>query len=215
MLKKAYSVQMSYEVTDDEKRQAEKAILYFNHSSKLLDLANNHLNLMKTPFKENPEMQPADVMKARAALRRFRDKSVEQFNEFKITCFKCVKVLKHFSSDTQTIKLMKSFINAVDELQIKVNEFVDLFKDLENKDFAKNAVSSMEAIQKKCKDIDNMIDERIKDHIQNNILATSWVDDVGNELQIRLDKETPIILDLYNQRQEKLNDILKERGSVV
>jgi len=84
MIKKAYSVQMSYDVSDAEKLQAERALLFFNHSAKLLDLASEHLNIMKTPFKNNSEMSPEEVMKARAAIRRFRDKAVENFNEFKI-----------------------------------------------------------------------------------------------------------------------------------
>lgn len=215
MFKRAYSIQMSYEVTDDEKRQAEKAILFFNHTSKLLKLASDHLSVMKTPFKENPDMPSEEVMKVRAALRRFRDKSVENFNDFKIAAFKCVKSMQQFSSDTQTIKLIKSFISAIDDLQVKVNKFVDLFQDLENKEFVKNVVSAMESIQKQCEDIDAIIDERIKSHIQNNILASNWVDDVGKDLEIKLDKNTPIILDLFNERQEKLNDILKERGPQI
>lgn len=212
MLKKAYSVQMSYEVTDDEKRQAEKAILFFNHAAKLLKLASEHLNIMKTPFKENPDMAPEEIMKVRAALRRFRDKVVDNFNDFKVSSFKCVRSMQQFSSDTQTIKLIKSFISSVDDLQVKVNKFVDLFQDLENKEFVTNVVSSIEAIQTQCQDIDAIIDDRIKSHIQNNILASNWVDDVGKDLQLKLDKNTPIILELFNQRQEKLNDILKERN---
>ena len=215
MIKKAYSIQMSYEVTDDEKRQAEKAILFFNHAAKLLKLASDHLNVMKTPFKENPDMPPEEVMKVRAALRRFRDKAVDNFNDFKVASFKCVRSMQQFSSDTQTIKLIKSFINSIDDLQVKVNKFVDLFQDLENKEFTKNVVTLMEAIQKQCEDIDGIIDERVKTHIQNNILASNWVDDVGNDLQIKLDKKVPIILDLFNRRQEQLNDILKERGSQI
>ena len=60
MLKKAYSVQMSYEVPDEEKHQAEKAISYFNHAAKLLSVASDYLNLMKTPFKETPDISPEE-----------------------------------------------------------------------------------------------------------------------------------------------------------
>lgn len=211
MLKRAYSVQMSYEVTDDEKRQAEKAILFFKHAVKLLKLSSDHLNTMKTPFKENPEIDPAEIMKTRASIRRFRDKAVENFNDFKAAAFKCVKSMQQFSSDTQTIKLIKSYISAIDDLQAKVNKFVDLFQDLENKDFVTEVVKLMEDIQKQCEDVEKIVNERISPHIQDNILNTSWIDDVGNDLQIKLTKETPIILDLFNERQEKLNNILTER----
>lgn len=212
--KKAYAVQMSYEVSDDEKRQAEHALLCFESSLKVLQQASDHLNIMKTPFKDNPQMSPDEVMKARAAIRRFRDKSIEYFNHFKEVAFKCVNTMQTFASDTQSVKLMKSMITSIDELEVDVNNFAEVFDDLESKDFAKNVVSAIENVQKQCDDIEEIIDERIKPHIQNNILATSWVDSVSQDLQMKIEKQTPLIMDLYNQRQEQLNDSIKERGTV-
>jgi replicative superfamily II helicase len=214
MIKKAYSVQMSYEVSDEEKKQAERALLCFNHTSKLLDKASKHLDIMKTPFKDNPEMSSEEIMKARAAIRRFRDKSIENFNEFKITAFKCVHIMQTFASDTQTLKLMKSFISSIDSLESSVNNFADTFNNLESKEFSKNVVTSIEDIQKQCKEVDEIIDERIKTHIQSDILAKSWVDTVSDDLQMRIEKKTPLIVDLFNKRQDQLNDIIKERNVV-
>lgn len=202
---------MTYKVSDDEKVQAEKAILYFNHASKMLDLAQEHLNIMKTPFKDKPDINSDEIMQTRAALRRFRDKTVDNFNEFKYTAFKCVNIMQTFASDTQTVKLMKSFISAIDDLEVKVNDFIELFSDLEAKDFPKNIVASIEDIQSKCDMVEEIINERIKDHIQNDILASSWVDTVSNELQLRIEQKTPLILDLFNKRQDELNDIIKEK----
>lgn len=212
MIKYAYAVQMTYDVSDEEKSQADKALLFFTHSLKLLDMASDHLNIMKTPFKDSPDMSSEDIMKARAAIRRFKDKAVENFNDFKHTAFNCVNVMQIFSSDTQTLKLMKSFISSIDDLEVKVNRFVDLFGDLESKDFSKNVVIDIEAIQEQCDDINEIIDERIKNHIQNNILAVSWVDSVSNNLQLKVEKRTPLVLDLFNKRQQQLNDVIKEKS---
>jgi hypothetical protein len=213
MIKKAYAVQMSYDVSDVEKAAAEKAILAFNFSVKKLYLASEHLNLMKTPFKDNPEMDSKEIMKARAAIRRFRDKAIDNFNEFKHVSFKCVNVMQEFSSDTQSVKLMKSFISSVEDLENSVNDFAELFTDLESKDFAKNVVSSIESIQKQCDDLEEIINDRIKYHIQTNILATSWVDSISNEFQMQIEQKTPLILELFDKRQDQLNNIIKERGS--
>ena len=214
MYKRAYTTMMSYEVSDEEKMQAERALMYFDHSIKQLQLASNHLDLMKTPFKNNPEMDPKEVMKARAPIRRFRDKSVENFNLFKRSAFQCVKLMQDFSNDTQTVKLMKSFITTVNDLETKVNEFVELFSDLEEKDFANNTVSSIEAVQEKCDDIEELVDDRIKDHIRQNILATNWVNSVGKEIEMKIEPKVPLVLDLFNKRQDALNGVLKERGTL-
>ena len=211
MIKKAYITSLTYEVSDAEKIQAERALLCFNYTMKLLDMASEHLNIMKTPFKNNPELNPDEVVNARAAIRRFRDKSVDNFNEFKIAAFKCVHVMQTFSSDTQTVKVMKSFISSIDNLELKVNGFVDLFGDLESKSFAKDIVDCVEDIQKQCEEVEEIVDERIKSHIQSNILAKSWVDSVSNDLQMKVEKQTPLILDLFNKRQDQLNETIKER----
>ena len=214
MIKKSYSVQMSYDVSDAEKHQAEQALLAFKGTEKLLQQAGDHLNIMKTPFKDNPDMTSEDVMKARAVIRRFRDKAIDNFDEFKKSAFQCVNLMQTFETDTQTLKLMKSFISSIDELEVKVNIFSDLFNDLQSKDFSKDVVTHIEDIQKQCDEIDQIIDERIKSHIQENILATSWVDSISNDLQMKIEKKTPLILDLFNKRQEQLNDAIEERSTV-
>ncbi len=203
---------MSYDVSDSERSQAEKALLYFKAAEKYLVQASDHLNIMKTPFKDNQDMTPEDVMTARAVIRRFRDKAIENFDKFKKVAFDCVNLMQTFSSDTQTLKLMKSFIASVDELENSVNQFADLFNDLHSKDFVKDVVAAIENIQKQCDEIEEIVDERIKSHIQTNILAKSWVDSISNDLQMKIEKKTPLIVDLYNQRQEQLNDAVEERN---
>jgi hypothetical protein len=213
MIKKSYSVQMSYDVSDSERSQAEKALLYFKAAEKYLVQAADHLNIMKTPFKDNQDMTPEDVMTARAVIRRFRDKAIDNFDKFKKVAFDCVNLMQTFSSDTQTLKLMKSFISSVDDLENGVNQFADLFNDLQSKDFVKDVVAAIESIQKQCDEIEEIVDERIKSHIQTNILAKSWVDSISNDLQMKIEKKTPLIVDLYNQRQEQLNDAVEERST--
>tara|TARA_R110000868_G_scaffold99024_1_gene272590 strand:- start:19800 stop:20456 length:657 start_codon:yes stop_codon:yes gene_type:complete len=209
--KKAYSIQMSYNVSDDEKKLAEKALLYFDFALKKLNIATNHLNIMKTPFKENPQVDPKSIMQARAALRRFRDKAIDNFNEFKIVCFNCVNIMQSFASDTQSLKLMKSFISSIDGVEVKVNDFADLFLDLQSKEFVNDIVKTIEDIQKESDSLEEIIDERIKNHIQSNILAKSWVDSISNDLQINIEKKTPLILDLFNERQDQLNQLINDK----
>jgi hypothetical protein len=56
-----------------------------------------------------------------------------------------------------------------------------------------------------------MIEDRVKNNIQSNILAKNWVDSVSDEMQMKIEKKTPLILDLYNKRQDQLNETIKER----
>lgn len=202
---------MSYDVSDAEKSQAEKAILCFKHAEKLLKAASDHLQIMHTPFKDHPDIDSEQISKFRAALRRFRDKSIENFNDFKVVAFKCITLMQMFTSDTQTVKIMKSFISAVEDIEKQVNMFADLFSDLDSKTFVADVIKGIETIQKECEDLTNIIDDRIKTHLQTNIIGKSWVDSVSDELQMKLEKETPLMIDLFNQRQEQLNNMNKKK----
>ena len=202
---KVYAIQLSYEITNEEKSQAERALQCFKYAKKLLKVAKEHLDIMKTPFTNHPDIDNEQVLKFRAALRRFRDKSVDNFNAFKVAAFKCISSMQMFSSDTQTIKVIKSFISSVEDLEKEVNQFVELFSDLKSKTFVKDVVSSITEIQKECEDIDDIIEERIIFHLQSNILGKNWTDSISKELQLKIEKQTPLMMDIYNQRQKQLN----------
>jgi hypothetical protein len=207
--KKAYPVQLSYNISDNEKQQAERALIYFSHAAKALDKAYNDLNIMKTPFKDNPEITPEEIFKERVVVRNFRDNVLEAFKKFKEIAFKCVRIMNVFTSDTQSTKLIRSFIASVEALEGSVDDFIKLFDDLKSKDFVTNVVNVIQQIQKQCDEINEIIDERIKTHIQQNILSKNWVNVVGDNLQEKIEEKTPLIIDLYNKQQEELSQTLK------
>lgn len=204
-MKKAYAIQLSYNISDNEKLVAEKALLYFSDVSKKLEMANNHLNILKIPFEENQDITKESLMEQRVAVRNFRDKSIDNFNLFKISAFKCVDIMQNFSSDTESVKMLKSFISEIDNLESYVNDFADLFKNINSNEFKPLILKNIKLIQDKCEEIQDLIDQRIKVHLQTNILAKSWVNTVSNQLQKTVEKKRPIILDLYNKMQNELN----------
>lgn len=204
MIKRAYAVQLSYQVTDEEKSSAEKALLVLNATKSLLNKSSDYLNVIYNPFSKNPSIESDQIFNYRTTLRKFRDNAIDNFNEFKVGSFKCISILNNFSTDTQTMKLIKSFTNSVEELESKVNNLVDLFDDLKSKDFVADVIKNVESIQKKCDEIDALIDERIKTHIKNNILSKSWVDNIGDDLQMKIERKTPLIIDLYSERKKEL-----------
>lgn len=201
--KKIYAIQMTYEVPSDEKDRATKIIVYFNRLLKISEFCNDHLDLIYTPFKDNPEISPEQVFKARAALRRYRDKVADNFNIFKKQAFKCFVLLQPFSVDTQIVKLTKSFVLCIDDVEKQVNRFIELFSNLESKEFGQAVVKGVDGIKKELAELDQIIEDRIISHIQNNILARSWVDTVSDELQQKVEKRIPLSIELVDERNEK------------
>ncbi len=210
MAKKVYALLMTYQITDEEKRYAEQSLNNFHEAVKLLKLASDHLNIIKTPFKDNPPSTEEEILENRVSLRRFRDKCAENFNSFKIKAFSCINAMKSFFSDTMTSKLMKSFIASIDVLEASVNDFLDLFNDLKDKDFQTKVVSSCENIEQKCNDIIDIVDQRIVNHIQTNILSKTWVNSVSDQLQSNVEKHVPILTQIQQEEKEKFNNLINK-----
>ena len=202
MQKRAYSLMMSYQISDTEKEQAERAIRWFNFCVKKMSQCEEHLNLIYNPFKKKTDIPSQDIFKIRAALRLYRDQVVENFNEFKKIAFKCYVMVQPFMSDTQTEKLMKSFVSGIEDIEIQVNRFVDLFSNLKTTEFVVGITTAIENIKKELAQLEQIVDERIKKHFQNNILARNWVDNVSSELQEKVEKKSPLVMRLMEERME-------------
>lgn len=197
---------MTYQISDNEKERAEKAMRWFNHCLKLLEQCDEHLNLLYNPFKKSPDITVEKIFERRAMLRTYRDKVVDNFNKFKKAAFKAYVIMQPFTSDTQTEKLMKSFVSSIEDIEIQVNRFVDLFGNLKLEDFSKAVVTGIENIKKEIVQLEQIVDERVKDHLQTNILARNWVDNVSNELQEKVEKKSPLVMQLVEDRMKLLND---------
>jgi hypothetical protein len=201
---KVYSIQMNYDVSDDEKLQAEKIITHLDHLLKILAFCDEHLQLIYQPFKDNTNVSPEQTFKARAALRRYRDKVADNFNVFKRQAFKCFLAFQPFSVDTQIMKLQKSFVSAIGDLESAVNNFIDIFSDLKSKDFATAVVKGVEGIMKELAQTKQIIEERMRDHVVKNILAKNWTDDVSKEMDKKVEKQIPFSIELVEERNKKL-----------
>jgi hypothetical protein len=200
--RKIYAVDLTYDVPDSEKDKGTKIILHLDHLLKILKVCEEHLNLIYTPFKDNQNITPEQTFAARAALRRYRDKVADNFNIFKRQAFKCFVLFQPFASDSQMLKLSKSFVLSISDIEKQVNRFIDLFSDLESKDFGTTVVKAIDNIKKELAQIEQIIEDRMKEHIRNNILARSWVDTVSDELQEKVEKKIPLSIELVEKRNK-------------
>jgi hypothetical protein len=200
--RKIYAVDMTYDVPDSEKDMATRIVLHLDFLLKAIKVCEEHLNLIYTPFKDNQNITPEQTFAARAALRRYRDKVADNFNDFKRKAFKCFSLIQPFSFDSQMVKLSKSFVLAIADIEKQVNRFIDLFGNLESKDFGQTVVKAIDNIKKEMAQLEQIIEDRMKKHIQNNILARSWVDTVSDELQEQVEKKIPLSIQLVEQRNK-------------
>lgn len=200
MQKRAYTAMMTYVVSDQEKQQAEKAIRWFTYCLKMLDQCQEHLNLIYNPFKKQPDISTDDVFARRAMLRIYRDKVIDNFNQFKRIAFKSYAIIQPFSSDTQMDKISSAFVESVEDIETQVNRFVDLFDDLKSEEFSKGVIAAIEHIKKEIAQLEQLVNDRVKTYLQTNILARNWVDGISTELQEKVEKKSPLVMQLVEER---------------
>lgn len=203
MIKKSH--EMSFDISSGEKHQAQQLLIYVDQCLRLLKDAKEYLDTIRIPFENNPETKPQEILSQRFYLREFRDKAIDKFNDFKKACFHCVIYINKFSSDPQILKISKSFISTVDDLEKSVNKFVNLFANLEGDNFVKEMIDVTKLIQAKCDDTQDILEERLKNYIGSNVLNENWVDKVQKDFNFAVEKKKPRMLEIIKQLTEKKN----------
>lgn len=201
--KKAYHLQTVFDISDDEKKSAERAIIVIKYLLKNIRLCKDHLDLMQEPFQKNQGLTPDKLFNARVSLRKYRDQALENFRELKKIAFRLFVILQKFSADTQIKKIINSFINIFTNLEEQVNNFVSLFDKIKSDSFATESVKYLNNIDQEIEELKNIVEERIEPFIKTNILNRTWVDNISEELNEKIEQPVPFAVQLSKQINQK------------
>lgn len=202
--KYGYKAQMTFDITDSEKEAAKKALVCFEKLQNLLSLAVNHLDIMYEPFKDFGNVTPEELIESRFILRNYRDQVLDNFNKAKVIGLKCVMLMDTFASDTQSSEIMNTFVSSMQEIEKQVNRFAEIFNKLSSKEFSNIAITSIDSIKKQVAQLDQLVYDRIFDHIDTNILAKNWVSDLSEELDVDFQTKKPLVMKLWEERKKAL-----------
>lgn len=202
--KKAYSVQMNFTVPDSEKRIAEKAEEHFEQLLTLLTEAATYLDLIYIPFNKYQNVDMDMIVEYRKTFRDYRNHVKRKFDKILDNSYKCISLMNTFDMDTSTSELMDSFIASIRELEKYIETFVSIFSNLNNQEFRNYIISTIDSIKKQINQIEQLIKDRILDHIDTNILAKNWADKNTNDELIS--ERVPLVVQLFRERQKALTD---------
>lgn len=215
MIKRSFYTPLSYPIPEEDKNIARKIIKFIDVANEKLNDASQYLNLLLTPFKKNQSTNPDEIMKNRLFFRNFRDKAIDNFNKFKVSILDVIDNLEYFSTDSEIIKIKNSAISMVGEIQEIVNEdFIPLFSDLKNEEFGKKIIEVLERLQKKSKELSKHLKNRIKTHLEANILDENWLTTLRKSLNRKIQNKRPLLIELFQKDQEELNKMIKNRSSL-
>lgn len=205
MEKFAYAIQMSYPIPDSEKRVAEKASEHFNNLLGRLKLATEHLDLIYDPFKKVNEIDNSLIVEYRDVFRRYRDKVQSNFEAAIKVGFKAVSLLMEVA-DPNTEQILKAFNDQIKELEEEINVFLSIFENLNSVDFKNNLISSIDSVKKTVNKTRQIINDRILEHIDTNILAKNWISDLSKKYHKDVKERVPLVVELFRERQNALRE---------
>lgn len=207
--KLAQTPQLSFDVPDSEKVMAKKAVKAFLQVKEKIEAFNTHLDIIYNPFSAHQTVSTKSIIENRGALIRYKNKVRENFNNIAKVALYCVANMNQFSNDTHSVELMKSFVESIGDIEDQVKNFDSVFKNLKAKEFRDNVLKVVQGIKKQAAQVVKLIDERILNHINTNILATNWKENLSQELKFQIEEKEPYIKRLYNDREKQVEDMLK------
>lgn len=206
VIKTAASVQMNYTVPDSEKEIAEKAEEYLDQLLVEFQAFSLYLNLIYMPFKKYSNVDMSMIVEYRKTFKQYRDQVKIKFNKIKKIIYQILTLLNTFSTDTATSEIIDAFANSIKDLDKYIETFVNIFDDFNNPDFPKYIVSTIDSIIKQINQIEQIVNDRVLDHIDTNILAKNWIKDFTANEDKPIEDRVPLVMQLFQERQELLKD---------
>jgi len=203
--KKAYSIQMSFNTPQSDKKLAEKAGEQFESMLASLKLAVEYLEHIYYPFKKYDNFDPSIISQYRNTFYKYRDEVKNKFDDINQKSRHCIRLMNHFGVDTSVEDVMSSFTSQFKELNSMVALFLSIFDDLNDPELKKNIISTIDSIKKNTNQIKQLINDRILDYLDTNVLAKSWTDTL-DENQDETNERTPLVMRLFQERQEALKN---------
>jgi len=202
--KKAYSVQMNFNVPDSEKQVAEKASEHFEQLLSQMQEASEYLDLIYVPFQKRQNVDMEMITDYRKTFRQYKDRVKSKFSKIIRRAYQGVALMNEFGIDTATEELMDSFIGSVRELEKYIDTFVSIFSNLNSPEFRNHLVSTIESIKKQLNQIRQLLNDRVLEHIDSNILAKNWANDISEHSENPIQERVPLVVQLFKERQKAL-----------
>ncbi len=210
----AYQVQMSFKVNDEEKHTAQKCVEYFSMLMNNCDLANDFLSKIYEPFsEEGAEVSAKDLHDKRGLLNRYKQSLKKRYNKIKLLAFYALQTFNKFSNDTHSIELITAFESDFNVLIKGVEDVLDVLSNYKSDSFKDALIAAIDIVKKESAELEQLIRDRILDHINNNILNVSWSKDLGE-----IKPEVPLLISVHNnnipqiqKRPQPLNPLSTQR----
>jgi hypothetical protein len=221
MLKLADSIQMSFNITESDKKYALQIEEHLYQVINLLGICKDHLNIIQDAFKDSPEISADLLHEKRGLLNRYKQQIKKNFEELLQFASLASHYLEFFGSDSHIIGISSSFEEDIKELEKNCTQLLEILDDYRNPEFVKLILNAIKAIEKKSAQIEQLIKDRMVAYLDDNILAKNWKTNTFDNHPVELEEHKPELMQIVentgmpiiNKRQQSLNPADNQRIS--
>ena len=200
----AYSIQMSFPVPDSERRVAEKIEECLEDLLARLKSATEYLDLIYYPFKKVQSLDNEQIVEHRNVFRKYRDEIKNKFEDINKKSFRCMTFLSEFSKDRVMNELLNVFADSMKMVNDQAEILINIFDNLNSAEFKDHLIAAIDSVKKQVNQSRQLINDRILEHIDTNILAKNWMSDLSQRYDEKIKSKLPLLVELFRERQQAL-----------
>lgn len=188
-------VQLSIEVTDEERKAARDAISSLDRFLRELWAARqNDKKLVDILKKNQSNVDSSSLFEIRHLLRRFqkevRDRYVnlifdfagKKDDDFRVLSEGYIHTLVPLEKDTNTRQMKASLQDAMQQLAEFVQDFIEAFEDFNDPEQVNKIVKLSDEIDNMTRSIENIIDNQIKPHLEKNVIKRKRANEIQKDI---------------------------------
>ena len=166
-------------ISDTERQIARQALSQLLLFLKGLWAAQQHSETLMDKLAKVPEVAPEKLFEIRHLLRKFQSEVRDHYARLIPVFSGAVQSLNALSKDTETGQMRDGLVDAVQQLSRMVESYMETFDDFGASDQIQRMKTLFQKIKQVSRSIENVIDGRLRDHFERNIIGggrkVSWL----------------------------------------
>jgi hemerythrin superfamily protein len=188
-------VQLSLDITDEERRAARDAIKSLDRFLRELWAARqNDKKLINVLKKNQNNVDSSSLFEIRHLLRRFQKEVKDRYvqlifnfagkkdDNFNVLSEGYIHSLSLLEKDTTTRQMKSSLQDAMQQLTEFVQDFIELFEDFNDPEQVNKILKFSDNIDDVVRSIENIIDTQIKVHFERNIIKRKRASEIQKDI---------------------------------
>lgn len=188
--KTSQSHQISFVVPKIEKQNAKSCIEKLQTlidevllKTKIKDDEIDILDIIYNPFNENQGITTEQTKKIKKHIDIFLHLLNNNMIQVKKYAADCLAVLEKFDSDADVAAMNKSFFDDVDNIDKEELLLEGILKNVDNKDFQKDTLSSIKILKKYIAQLKQLVNDRIIPYLRKDILGENWTTEIKQTIE--------------------------------